>query len=280
MQELDGKVAVVTGGAHGIGLAMAKRFASEGMKIVLGDIEKPRLVEAEAALADSGADVRALVMDVTDPAQMQALADLAVAEFGGVHVFCNNAGVAGGGLEWEMPLSTWEFVLGVNLWGVIHGIRTFVPLLMQQESAHIVNTASVAGLVAPPFMSPYNATKHAVVAISESLYHELAFVGSNVKVSVLCPAWVDTGIAESERNRPAHLQDDKAVEQTEMLSGVIKGFLEAGMSPVEVADHVLRAIKDERFWILTHDGDEWMAAVNARLDSVRDRTNPGPVSLV
>lgn len=280
MQELDGKVAVVTGGAHGIGLAMAKRFASEGMKIVVGDIEKPRLVEAEAALADSGADVRALVMDVTDPAQMQALADLAVAEFGGVHVFCNNAGVAGGGLEWEMPLSTWEFVLGVNLWGVIHGIRTFVPLLMQQESAHIVNTASVAGLVAPPFMSPYNATKHAVVAISESLYHELAFVGSNVKVSVLCPAWVDTGIAESERNRPAHLQDDKAVEQTEMLSGVIKGFLEAGMSPVEVADHVLRAIKDERFWILTHDGDEWMAAVNARLDSVRDRTNPGPVSLV
>lgn len=280
MQDLAGKVAVVTGAAHGIGLAMAKRFAAEGMKVVLGDIEKPRLVESEAALADTGADVRALVMDVTDPAQMQSLADLAVAEFGGVHVFCNNAGVSGGGLEWEMPLSTWEFVLGVNLWGVIHGIRTFVPLLLQQESAHIVNTASVAGLVAPPFMSPYNAAKHAVVAISESLYHELAFVGTNVKVSVLCPGWVNTGIAESERNRPAHLQDPAAIEQMEVVAGVIKGLLEAGMAPDEVADHVVKAINEERFWILTHEGDEWTAAVNARLDSVRNGTNPGPVSLV
>ena len=279
MQDFTGKVAVVTGGAHGIGLAIAQRLAGEGMKIVLGDIEEPRLEEAEQALEDSGADVRTLVMDVTDPARMQALADLAIDAYGGVHVFCNNAGVAGGGLEWEMPLSTWEFVFGVNLWGVIHGIRTFVPLLMQQETAHIVNTASVAGLVAPPFMSPYNATKHAVVAISESLYHELAFVGSNVKVSVLCPAWVNTGIGESERNRPAHLQEPIATEQTEALSGIIKGFLEAGMEAEEVADHVVRAIRDEKFWILTHQGDEWMAAVEARLDSVRNQTNPNPVVL-
>ena len=279
MQDFSDKVAVVTGGAHGIGLAMAQRFAGEGMRVVLGDIEEPRLKSAEQVLRDSGADVRSLVMDVTDAAQMQALADLAVDAYGGVHVFCNNAGVAGGGLEWEMPLSTWEFVIGVNLWGVIHGIRTFVPLLMQQDAAHIVNTASVAGLVAPPFMSPYNATKHAVVAISESLYHELAFVGSNVKVSVLCPAWVNTGIGESERNRPAHLQDPIAVEQTDALGGIIKGFLEAGMSAGEVADHVVEAIRDEQFWILTHQGDEWMAVVRARLDSVRDRTNPNPVVL-
>lgn len=279
MQDFTGKVAVITGGAHGIGLAMAQRFARDGMKIVIGDIEAPRLEEAERSLAAAGADVRALVMDVTVPEQMQALADLAVDAYGGVHVFCNNAGVAGGGLEWEMPLSTWEFVLGVNLWGVIHGIRTFVPLLMKQDAAHIVNTASVAGLVAPPFMSPYNATKHAVVAISESLFHELALVGSNVKVSVLCPAWVNTGIGSSERNRPEHLREQIAEDQNAALSGIIQGYLDAGMSPDEVADHVVRAIVDERFWILTHQGDEWMAAVGARLDSVRDRTNPVPSAL-
>jgi len=279
VQDFSDKVAVITGGAHGIGFALAERLASEGMKIVLGDIEEPRLKEAEQALRESGADVSALVMDVTEPVQMQALADLAVDAYGGVHVFCNNAGVGGGGLEWEMPLSTWEFVIGVNLWGVIHGIRTFVPLLMKQEAAHIVNTASAAGLVAPPFMSPYNATKHAVVAISESLYHELALVGSNVNVSVLCPAWVKTGIGESERNRPAHLREPVAEEQTEALSGIIKGFLETGMEPEEVADHVLRAIRDERFWILTHQGDEWMTAIEARLDSVKNQVNPDPVAL-
>jgi NAD(P)-dependent dehydrogenase (short-subunit alcohol dehydrogenase family) len=206
---------------------------------------------------------------------MQALGDAAVERFGGVHVFCNNAGVGGGGLSWEMPLSTWEWVLGVNLWGVIHGVRTFVPLLMQQAEAHIVNTASVAGLVAAPFMGPYNASKHAVVAISETLHHELAMVAPQVKVSVLCPGWVNTKIAESGRNRPEHLQEDDAVADGEGTA-LLRGLIEKGMPPEEVAGKVRDAIRDERFWVLTHDGegDFWVDGVNARLRSLEARTNP------
>jgi NAD(P)-dependent dehydrogenase (short-subunit alcohol dehydrogenase family) len=205
---------------------------------------------------------------------VQALADAAISRFGAVHVVCNNAGVGGGGLTWEMPLSTWEWVLGVNLWGVIHGVRTFVPLLMQQPEAHIVNTASVAGLVAGPFMGPYNASKHAVVAISETLYHELGMVAPQVKVSVLCPGWVNTNIHDSGRNRPAHLQTDTTAEAgpAEML----RQFLEQGMAPEAVADKVLDAIREGRFWILTHDdeGDLWVDAVNRRLRAIETRSNP------
>ena len=191
-----------------------------------------------------------------------------------MHVFCNNAGVGGGGLSWEMPLSTWEWVIGVNLWGVIHGVRTFVPLLMQQTEAHIVNTASVAGLVAAPFMGPYNASKHAVVAISETLHHELAMSAPQVKVSVLCPGWVNTKIAESARNRPEHLKDGAAPDAD--AAALLRGFLEQGMPPDEVAAKVLDAMREERFWILTHDeeGDFWVDGVNRRLRSLEARTNP------
>jgi NAD(P)-dependent dehydrogenase (short-subunit alcohol dehydrogenase family) len=211
---------------------------------------------------------------VSDPAQMQALGDAAVAAFGGVHVFCNNAGVGGGGLSWEMPLSTWEWVIGVNLWGVIHGVRTFVPLLMQQSEAYIVNTASVAGLVAAPFMGPYNASKHAVVAISETLHHELAMSAPQVKVSVLCPGWVNTKIADSARNRPEHLNEGAAPDAD--AAALLRGFLEQGMAPDDVAAKVLDAMREERFWILTHDeeGDFWVDGVNRRLRSLEARANP------
>ncbi len=274
MQDLHGKVAVVTGGASGIGNALARRFASEGARVVIGDVEAAALERAVSELRASGADVEGVVTDVTDPAQMQALGDAAVAAFGGVHVFCNNAGVGGGGLSWEMPLSTWEWVIGVNLWGVIHGVRTFVPLLMQQTEAHIVNTASVAGLVAAPFMGPYNASKHAVVAISETLHHELAMSAPQVKVSVLCPGWVNTKIAESARNRPEHLKDGAAPDAD--AAALLRGFLEQGMPPDEVAAKVLDAMREERFWILTHDeeGDVWVDGVNRRLRSLETRTNP------
>ncbi|MCU1467394.1 MAG: short-chain alcohol dehydrogenase [Actinomycetia bacterium] len=275
MQDLNGKVAVVTGGASGIGNALARRFASEGAQVVVGDIEADALERAVAELRASGAPAVGIVTDVTDPAQMQALGDAAVERFGGVHVFCNNAGVGGGGLSWEMPLSTWEWVIGVNMWGVIHGVRTFVPLLMQQAEAHIVNTASVAGLVAAPFMGPYNASKHAVVAISETLHHELAMVAPQVKVSVLCPGWVNTKIAESGRNRPEHLQEDDAVADGEGAE-LLRGLIEKGMPPEEVAGKVRDAMRDERFWVLTHDdeGDFWVDGVNARLRSLEARTNP------
>ncbi len=274
MQDLHGKVAVVTGGASGIGYALARCLASEGAHVLIGDVEAAALERAVSDLRDSGVDIEGVVTDVTDPAQMQALADAAVTRFGGVHVFCNNAGVGGGGLSWEMPLSTWEWVIGVNLWGVIHGVRAFVPLLMQQTEAHIVNTASVAGLVAAPFMGPYNASKHAVVAISETLHHELALSAPQVKVSVLCPGWVNTNIAQSARNRPAHLQEGAAPDPE--AAELLRGFIEQGMPPDEVAAKVLEAIREERFWILTHDeeGDFWVDGINQRLRSLGARANP------
>jgi NAD(P)-dependent dehydrogenase (short-subunit alcohol dehydrogenase family) len=165
-------------------------------------------------------------------------------------------------------------VIGVNLWGVIHGVRAFVPLLMQQTEAHIVNTASVAGLVAAPFMGPYNASKHAVVAISETLHHELALSAPQVRVSVLCPGWVNTNIAQSARNRPAHLQEGAAPDPE--AAALLRGFIEQGMPPDEVAAKVLEAIREERFWILTHDepGDFWVDGVNQRLRSLGARANP------
>ncbi len=275
MQDLRGKVVVVTGGASGIGNALARRFAAEGARIVIGDVEASALEHAVSELRASGAEVEGVVTDVTDPAQMQALADASVARFGGVDVFCNNAGVGGGGLSWEMPLSTWEWVLGVNLWGVIHGLRSFVPLLMQQREAHIVNTASVAGLVAAPFMGPYNASKHAVVAISETLHHELTLMAPHVKVSVLCPGWVNTKIAESARNRPEHLQIPVAEGDGDAAS-LLRGAIEKGMAPDDVAAKVFAAVQNDEFWILTHDGegDFWVEGVNARLRSLEARTNP------
>jgi NAD(P)-dependent dehydrogenase (short-subunit alcohol dehydrogenase family) len=264
MQEFEGRVAVVTGGASGIGFALARRFAAEGMRVVIGDVEKEALDTAAGELAATGAEVEGVLTDVSDAAQVQALADAAIARFGAVHIACNNAGVGGGGLSWEMSLSTWEWVVGVNMWGVIHGVRSFVPLLMQQPEAHIVNTASVAGLVAAPFMGPYNASKHAVVAISETLYHELAMAAPHVKVSVLCPGWVNTIIADAARNRPAHLRDEGAPAE-EGGAAILKGFLADGMAPETVADKVL-----------THadEGDFWVDSVNRRLESVRRRENP------
>ena len=274
MQELTGKVAVVTGGASGIGLGLARRFAAEGMAVVIGDVEEAALEKAVGELLAGGADVSGVVTDVSDPAQMQALADTAVDRHGGVHVFCNNAGVGGGGMTWDMPLSTWQWVLGVNLFGVIHGLRSFVPLLMQQAEAHVVNTASLAGLVAAPFMGPYNASKHAVVAISETLHHELAMSAPQVKVSVLCPAWVNTNIADSGRNRPAHLRDGAEVDAA--AAQLLRSVIENGLAPDVVAGKVLDAIRAEQFWVFTHDDEDdfWVNAVNRRLRSVESRTNP------
>ncbi|HEX5614615.1 MAG TPA: SDR family NAD(P)-dependent oxidoreductase [Acidimicrobiia bacterium] len=275
MRDFTDKVAVVTGAASGIGFAMAQRFAQQGMHVVLGDVEADALAAAGDTLAAAGAQVLTHVTDVTDAAQVQALADATIERFGAVHIVCNNAGVGGGGLSWETPLETWEWVIGVNLWGVIHGVRTFVPLLIAQPEAHVVNTASVAGLTAAPFMGPYNASKHAVVAISETLHHELEMTHPHVKVSVVCPGWVRTRIFESERNRPAHLALPPDPDR-EALGDVLRAMIETGLGPDEVADQVLAAVRDERFWVLTHDdeADFWVDAVNRRLESVRTRTNP------
>jgi NAD(P)-dependent dehydrogenase (short-subunit alcohol dehydrogenase family) len=274
LREFEGRVAVVTGGASGIGFSLASAFAAEGMKVVLGDIEAPALDEAVGKLESSGAAVIGVVTDVSDGAQVQALADAAVARFGAIHIACNNAGVGGGGLSWEAPLSMWEWVLGVNLWGVVHGLRAFVPILMQQSQAHVVNTASIAGLVAGPLMAPYNASKHAVVAISETLHHEMAMMAPHVKVSVLCPGWVRTRIADSSRNRPAGFEEEGAADSA--ISAVLHSLIDRGMAPDDVAMKVIAAIRAEQFWILPHDDIDafWVDFVNERTQSLANRTNP------
>jgi NAD(P)-dependent dehydrogenase (short-subunit alcohol dehydrogenase family) len=274
MHDFRDRVAVVTGAASGIGFGLASAFAAEGMNVVLADIEAPALSEAVAKLEATGAEVLGVRTDVTDAAQVQALADAAVERFGAIHIACNNAGVGGGGLSWEAPADMWEWVLGVNMWGVINCVRAFVPILMQQPEAHVVNTASIAGLVAGPFMGPYNASKYAVVAISETLYHEMAMMAPHVKVSVLCPGWVRTRIADSARNRPGG--EGEIAAAASGFAAALQPLIDKGMPPDDLAAIVLDAIRTERFWILPHDGVEefWTTFVNNRAQGLIDRTNP------
>jgi NAD(P)-dependent dehydrogenase (short-subunit alcohol dehydrogenase family) len=245
MKQLAGKVAVVTGAASGIGLALAEMFAAEGMKVVLADIDERRLADAVAGLEAQGAEVASMVCDTSVEREVVDLADLAVTRFGGAHVLCNNAGISGGGDAWVGPLVNWERVFGVNLYGVIYGIRAFLPIMTAQGEGHIVNTASMAGLLPMPGMAPYNASKHGVVALSEGLYLELKFTESPVEVSVLCPGWVRTRIMEHE----------EAVGATPMagfMTDLARTSIEnEGIPPAEVAQRVLDAIHADQFWVLT-----------------------------
>jgi NAD(P)-dependent dehydrogenase (short-subunit alcohol dehydrogenase family) len=255
MRQLRGKVAVVTGAASGIGRAMAERFAREGMKVVLADVQEKPLAEARDAMARAGAEVLAVPTDVSKWEQVDALANRTFETYGAAHVLCSNAGVGVGGFAWEMSGADWDWVVGVNQWSVVHGIRAFVPRMIAQGEGHVVNTASMAGLVTAPGMSVYCATKHAVVAISECLHLDLALTGnaSKVKVSVLCPAWVKTNIADAERNRPASSPPPTAPSpQAQMMAGMVRAAIAGGIPAEEVAEQVLQAIVEERFWVLTH----------------------------
>jgi len=274
MHTLTGKTAVITGAASGIGLSLARRFGAEGMKLVLADIEPDALATAADALCASGIDVVTQVTDVSKGDQVDELGRVALDAFGAVHLVCNNAGVGGGGLINTLTTADWEWVLGVNLWGVIHGMRVFLPMLLEQGEGHIVNTASVAGLFAAPFMGPYNASKFAVVAISETAHNELAMTGSEVGISVLCPSWVKTRIHESARNRPDDLRNDDADDgATESLvAEAIEGFIAGGLSPDEVADHVADAVAAKRFYILTHPDSKQM--VRQRMAAILDDAPP------
>src|SRR3954471_15042638 len=209
MKELKGKGAVVTGAASGLGRAMALALADEGMHVGLGDVADAS--EVVAAVEAKGVSALSMKLDVSKAAEVEAFAALVERDLGAPFLVCNNAGVSPLGAAWETSAGDWQWILGVNLWGVIHGIRSFVPRLMERNEGHIVNTASVAGLISPPGSGAYNVTKHAVVALSETLHHDLQERSSNVKVSVLCPAYVPTGISDSERNRPAGLS---AVEKS------------------------------------------------------------------
>jgi NAD(P)-dependent dehydrogenase (short-subunit alcohol dehydrogenase family) len=233
MKEFGGKVAVVTGAASGIGRAMAERFATEGMKVVLADVEEGALARAEAELKAGGATVLAIPTDVSRAGDVDALARRTIDAFGAVHILCNNAGVSPVmGASWELTETDWQWVLGVNLWGVLHGIHAFVPIMLKQDSeGHVVNTASMAGLVAGgSWWSTYGVAKHGVVNLSESLHRELAAVGSRVKVSVLCPAWVKTQLMDAERNRPASLRNEPSAgtppPQAALMEQAVRQFVE------------------------------------------------------
>lgn len=279
MQEVTGRVAVVTGAASGIGHAMARRFAAAGMKVVLADIEQQPLDEAVAGLVADGAEAVGLVTDVSDAGQVQALRDGALSAFGAAHVVCNNAGVGSGGPVHEVPLADWEWVLGVNLWGVIHGVRAFTPLLLEQGEGHIVNTASIAGLTSVPFMGPYNVSKHGVVTLSETLYAEMVMAGGAVGVSVLCPGWVNTRINEAARNRPegAPAPAAEGNEQGALIRDALDSLVKSGLDPAQVADMVLDAVLANRLYVLTHPA--WSDGITRRVDHIVRGENP-PVTFL
>ena len=277
MKDFTGKVAVVTGAASGIGYALAECCVRNGMKVVLADIEEPALAESARKLGAAGGTVVAVRTDVAQLTDIEALALRAQEAFGAVHLLCNNAGVGAGGAVWESTRADWEWVLGVNLWGVIHGLRTFVPIMLGQNTeGHIVNTASVAGLLAYHPSASYQVTKHAVVALSEQLYQSLLQRHAPIGVSVLCPGWVKTRIMDSERNRPAALQNPpSSVQPDPLMEAVFSAFrqaVETGMAPERVADHVFDAIRANRFYILTHP--EMNPMVQQRLEDVLAQRNP------
>ena len=276
MKDFTGKVAVVSGGASGIGRAMAQRFLAAGMKVVIADVEEAALRGAELALGEKGGAVLGVVTDVARAEEVEALARRTLDAFGAVHILCNNAGVASDFAPvWDQTLENWQWVLGVNLWGVIHGIRAFVPTMLKQGGeAHIVNTASMAGLMSVPWFSAYHVSKHAVVTLSESLHYELELSGARVKVSVLCPGFVNTRIMESDRNRPRALQtpDRRPSETAKAWLEAYREWVAAGMAPGEVAERVFEAIREERFYVFPHP--EWLEYARLRMETVLRQANP------
>ncbi len=280
MKSFSGKVAVITGGAGGLGRAFADRAHQLGLSIVLSDIDAAALEKTRGELAQSGARVAVLAGDVSKPAHFEELARLAQEEFGGVHCVFNNAGVGCGGFIWENTPEDWEWVMRVNVMGVVHGVRIFTPLMLEAAQrdpdfeGHIVNVASVAGLLTPPLLGIYNVSKHAVVALSETLHHDLGLVSPQVKASVLCPGFTPSGIANSHRNRPADVQAKSAPTASMMKAqAMITKAVETGkLTPADVAAQTFDAIRDGRFWIFTHAA--FKPLFDARLEDMQQLANP------
>ena len=285
MKNLDGKVAVVTGGASGIGRAVATRFAEAGMRVVLADIQEDALDRTASELAAAGHQVIGVRTDVSVGESVETLAATVMAEFGAVHVLHNNAGVGVGGYLWTHTQRDWEWVLGVNLWGVIHGVRVFVPLMISQgEPAHIVNTASMAGLISVPGLGAYNVSKHGVVTLSETLERDLRIAGAPIGVSVLCPGLVMTNIFESHRNRPGDISDEGQDPGLLGLTAAADGPARADalesfgrmLTPEQVATAVLEGVVDDHFYILTHP-EPARSLVRSRADDIIEARHPSPL---
>jgi NAD(P)-dependent dehydrogenase (short-subunit alcohol dehydrogenase family) len=281
MKELKGKVAAVTGAASGLGRSMALAFAGEGMDVALADVDEVNLTSVQDEVLAKGVRAITLKVDVSQADQVQVFRDQTLTRLGGVHVVCNNAGVSPLGPVWENSLADWEWILGVNLWGVIHGVRAFAPYLIALNEGHIVNTASVAGLISPPGSGAYNVTKHAVVALSETLYHDLRERNSAVGVSVLCPAYVPTGIVNSERSRPDKYRNPPEEPSPELIAKqamLRKAVMSGKISADQVAQAVVAAIKEERFYILTHE--RIAGAIRARMQDILQGRGPSnPLSV-
>ncbi len=275
MERLKDRVAVVTGAASGIGFALAERFAAEGMKVVMADIEKAALTSAADGLRRTGATVLATEVDVSRPEHVERLAAETYQTFGAAHVLCNNAGVAVLGAVHEHTLADWQWVINVNLWGVIHGVRAFVPrMLAGGDEGHIVNTASMAGLTTAPFMSVYDVTKHGVVALSESMYKEFVVTGAPIGVSVVCPGLIKTNIMQSARNRPENLADvGKQGPMTQAFGQGLADRLAGGYPPSEVAEQVVRGIQEGRFYVVPAQ-PEVKSGIAVRAQDLIDLKNP------
>ncbi len=268
LKELKDRVAVVTGGGSGIGLGMARAFAAEGMRVVIADIEDEPREAAVKGLNEGGAEAIGVACDVAKRESVEAVREAALSAFGAVHVVCNNAGVGGGQPVpiWAAPQEDWDWVLGVNLMGVVYGVQTFVPVMLEQgEGGHVVNTASVAGLMNG--MGIYGVSKQGVVGLSEALWRDLEQTNSGVGVSVLCPGWVRTRIMEAERNRPEAPRDDVELPpDVAARAEFVKGLIANGLDPDVVGRQVADAIKEDTFYILTHP--DWNNVIQHRFENI------------
>ena len=278
MKEFRDKVAVITGGASGLGLEIARLAAKKGMKLVLSDIEERALKAAELEFTAQNVEVLAVRTNVAIAEDVELLAKKTMARFGAVHLLFNNAGVALNKTAWETTIADWEWVLGVDLWGVIHGVRVFTPIMLKQDvPSHIINTSSVAGMLSTPGMAAYNVAKHGVVTLSETLHHDLKRRGANIDVSVLCPAWVNTGIWDSARNRPDELQNDveRKSEDDLTLEESARHAVQSGkVTAPTVADMVFAAIEANQFYILTHPKiKKW---IGLRVEDILQDRQPSP----
>jgi len=268
MERFEGRVAVVTGAGSGIGRALARRAAGEGMRVVIADVEVNALEETAAEVEAAGAEVLVAPTDVSRPEQVAALAGLAYDRFGTVHLLCNNAGVFQGGITWQRELADWEWVMGVNLWGVLHGIRAFIPRMLDGgDEGYVVNTSSVAGLITGAYSAPYITSKFAVLALTECLAHDLQTHGAPIGVSVLVPGVVDTKIAYSTRNRPDEPPSEAQAPDAHLVEQALRDLLAAsGRPPDDVAGVVFDAIRTGRFYVTTSDATPGM--LRERFDAV------------